>query len=55
MEFLNTGSINHRNGSGLLIVNELPLEEYLYAVIPSRYLLWNRSEGQAVCARKLRI
>ncbi|MHB8130738.1 MAG: SpoIID/LytB domain-containing protein [Mobilitalea sp.] len=40
--------------SGLLIVNELPLEEYLYAVIPSEMPTSYGNEAlkvQAVCAR----
>ena len=39
---------------GLLIVNELPLEEYLYAVIPSEMPTYYGTEAlkvQAVCAR----
>lgn len=39
---------------GLLIVNELPLEEYLYAVIPSEmpsYYSMEALKSQAVCAR----
>lgn len=39
---------------GLLIVNELPLEEYLYAVIPSEmptYYGLESAKVQAVCAR----
>ena len=39
---------------GLLIVNELPLEEYLYAVIPSEMPTYYGLEPlkvQAVCAR----
>ncbi len=40
--------------SGLIVVNELPLEEYLYAVIPSEMPTSYGSEAlkvQAVCAR----
>lgn len=40
--------------SGLLITNELPLEEYLYAVVPSELSTGNKMEAlkaQAVCAR----
>ena len=39
---------------GLLIINELPLEEYLYAVIPSEMPTYYGAEAlrvQAVCAR----
>ncbi|HWT26997.1 MAG TPA: SpoIID/LytB domain-containing protein, partial [Mobilitalea sp.] len=39
---------------GLLVVNELPLEEYLYAVIPSEMPTYYGAEAlkvQAVCAR----
>lgn len=42
------------NPEGLLIVNELPLEEYLYAVIPSEMPTYYGMEPlkvQAVCAR----
>lgn len=42
------------NSEGLLIVNELPLEEYLYAVIPSEMPTYYGMEAlkvQAVCAR----
>lgn len=42
------------NQEGLLIVNELPLEEYLYAVIPSEMPTYYGMEPlkvQAVCAR----
>ncbi|HHX11794.1 MAG TPA: SpoIID/LytB domain-containing protein [Clostridiales bacterium] len=42
------------NPDGLLIVNELPLEEYLYAVIPSEMPTYYGMESlkvQAVCAR----
>lgn len=40
--------------NGILIVNELPLEEYLYAVIPSEmpsYYSMEALKSQAVCAR----
>jgi len=43
-----------RGESGLLLVNELPLEEYLYAVIPSEMPTSYGQEAlkaQAVCAR----
>lgn len=39
---------------GFLIVNELPLEQYLYAVVPSELSTGNKMEAlkaQAVCAR----
>lgn len=42
------------NSEGLLLVNELPLEEYLYAVIPSEMPTYYGIEAlkvQAVCAR----
>lgn len=42
------------NGKGLLVVNELPLEEYLYSVIPSEMPTYYGMEAlkvQAVCAR----
>jgi stage II sporulation protein D len=49
------GSIEISEGEkGLLIVNELPLEEYLYAVIPSEMPTYYGLEPlkvQAVCAR----
>lgn len=49
------GSIEISEGEeGLLIVNELPLEEYLYAVIPSEMPTYYGLEAlkvQAVCAR----
>lgn len=49
------GSIEIAEGdNGLLIVNELPLEEYLYAVIPSEMPTSYGAEAlkvQAVCAR----
>ncbi len=49
------GSIEISEGEeGLLIVNELPLEEYLYAVIPSEMPTYYGNEAlkvQAVCAR----
>ena len=43
-----------KDANGLLIVNELPLEEYLYAVIPSEMPTYYGMEPlkvQAVCAR----
>ncbi|HKL80283.1 MAG TPA: SpoIID/LytB domain-containing protein [Mobilitalea sp.] len=49
------GSIEISEGEeGLLVVNELPLEEYLYAVIPSEMPTYYGLEAlkvQAVCAR----
>ncbi len=49
------GSIEIAEGDqGLLVVNELPLEEYLYAVIPSEMPTYYGLEAlkvQAVCAR----
>jgi stage II sporulation protein D len=49
------GSIEIAEGErGLLVVNELPLEEYLYAVIPSEMPTYYGLEAlkvQAVCAR----
>lgn len=42
------------DNNGLLIVNELPMEEYLYAVIPSEMPTYYGKEAlkvQAVCAR----
>ncbi len=49
------GSIEIAEGDqGLLVVNELPLEEYLYAVIPSEMPTYYGKEAlkvQAVCAR----
>jgi stage II sporulation protein D len=49
------GSIEVSVGeNGLLVVNELPLEEYLYAVIPSEMPTYYGAEAlkvQAVCAR----
>lgn len=44
----------YQTGDGLLIVNELPLEEYLYAVVPSEMPSSYPAEAlkaQAVCAR----
>ena len=44
----------HKTGDGLLLINELLLEEYLYAVVPSEMPSTYPSEGlkaQAVCAR----
>jgi stage II sporulation protein D len=43
-----------RDNNGLIVVNELPLEEYLYAVIPSEmptYYGLEPLKAQAVCAR----
>jgi stage II sporulation protein D len=49
------GSIEIAEGEGgLLVINELPLEEYLYAVIPSEMPTYYGLEAlrvQAVCAR----
>ncbi|MDF2907035.1 MAG: putative rane protein [Herbinix sp.] len=49
------GSIEISEGDqGLLVINELPLEEYLYAVIPSEMPTYYGLESlrvQAVCAR----
>lgn len=42
------------NKSGLLLMNKLPLEEYLYAVVPSELSTSNEMDAlkaQAVCAR----
>ena len=42
------------NKQGLLLTNKLPLEEYLYAVVPSELSTSNKMEAlkvQAVCAR----
>jgi len=42
------------NDSGLLVINELPLEEYLYGVVPSEMPSYYPAEAlkaQAVCAR----
>lgn len=49
------GSIEcYRTGAGMVLINELPLEEYLYAVVPSEmpasYPL-EALKAQAVCAR----
>mgnify|MGYP000139232560 FL=1 len=44
----------HKTGDGLLLINELLLEEYLYAVVPSEMPSTYPSESlkaQAVCAR----
>ena len=44
----------YRNESGMVLVNELPLEEYLYAVVPSEMPASYPMESlkaQAVCAR----
>ena len=43
-----------RNGDGMVLINELPLEEYLYAVVPSEMPASYPSEAlkaQAICAR----
>lgn len=43
-----------KDANGLLVINELPLEEYLYAVIPSEMPTYYGLEAlkvQAVCAR----
>ena len=44
----------YRHGNGIVLINELPLEEYLYAVVPSEmpasYPL-ESLKAQAVCAR----
>lgn len=49
------GSIEcYRTGSGMVLINELPLEEYLYAVVPSEMPASYPVEAlmaQAVCAR----
>lgn len=49
------GSIEcYRTGAGMVIINELPLEEYLYAVVPSEMPASYPAEAlkaQAVCAR----
>lgn len=49
------GSIEcYRNESGMVLINELPLEEYLYAVVPSEMPASYPMESlkaQAVCAR----
>lgn len=42
------------NKTGLLLTNELPLEEYLYAVVPSELSTSNKMnalKAQAICAR----
>lgn len=44
----------YRNESGMVLINELPLEEYLYAVVPSEMPASYPAESlkaQAVCAR----
>lgn len=44
----------YRNAGGIVLINELPLEEYLYAVVPSEMPASYPSEAlkaQAVCAR----
>ena len=44
----------YRNAGGMVLINELPLEEYLYAVVPSEMPASYPSEAlkaQAVCAR----
>ena len=44
----------YRNGEGMVLINELPLEEYLYAVVPSEMPASYPMESlkaQAVCAR----
>lgn len=44
----------YRNASGMVLINELPLEEYLYAVVPSEMPASYPAESlkaQAVCAR----
>lgn len=44
----------YRNTEGLVLINELPLEEYLYAVVPSEMPASYPAEAlkaQAVCAR----
>ncbi len=49
------GSIEcYRTGSGMVVINELPLEEYLYGVVPSEMPASYPAEAlqaQAVCAR----
>lgn len=49
------GSIEfYRTGAGMVLINELPLEEYLYAVVPSEMPASYPMEAlkaQAVCAR----
>lgn len=49
------GSIEcYRSADGMVLINELPLEEYLYAVVPSEMPASYPSEAlkaQAVCAR----
>ncbi|MCM1047496.1 MAG: SpoIID/LytB domain-containing protein [Clostridiales bacterium] len=44
----------YKTGDGMVIINELPLEEYLYAVVPSEmpaYYPIEALKAQAVCAR----
>lgn len=44
----------YRNENGMVLINELPLEEYLYAVVPSEMPASYPSEAlkaQAICAR----
>lgn len=44
----------YRNMNGMVLINELPLEEYLYAVVPSEMPASYPSEAlkaQAICAR----
>ncbi|MCH5262213.1 MAG: SpoIID/LytB domain-containing protein [Lachnospiraceae bacterium] len=44
----------YRNENGMMLINELPLEEYLYAVVPSEMPASYPSEAlkaQAICAR----
>lgn len=44
----------YKTGQGMVIINELPLEEYLYAVVPSEmpaYYPIEALKAQAVCAR----
>ena len=44
----------YRNAGGMVLINELPLEEYLYAVVPSEMPAFYPAEAlkaQAVCAR----
>ncbi len=49
------GSIEcYRTGAGMVLINELPLEEYLYAVVPSEMpssYPMEALKAQAVCAR----
>lgn len=44
----------YKNSQGMVIINELPIEEYLYAVVPSEmpaYYPLEALKAQAVCAR----